>query len=110
MTKHSIPFYMAYFLGIAAIGLLLLYGILYIFPSFRYLLPPVVLSIGYFKPFNWNISFKNVLASLVFLLISYFFIFLTKDDDYHAVVFIPCICLFYLEYIKKSSSDRTLSL
>lgn len=110
MTKHSIPFYMACFLGLAAIGLLLLYGILCISPGFRYLLPPSVLAIGYSKPFNWNISFKNVVASLVFLLISYFFIYLTKDDNYHAVVIIPCICLFYLECIKKSSSDRTLPL
>ena len=110
MTKHSTLFYMATFFGASAICLSVFYVILHVFPNFRYMLPPVILSFRCFKPFRWSISFKNILASLLFIILCYFFIFLTKDDLIASIIVIPAICYFYLGYVKEASSGRTLPL
>ncbi|RWC64273.1 hypothetical protein [Mesorhizobium sp.] len=100
MNGRSTFFYVVVFFGAAAACLFILYVTLWLLPQIRYFAPPTTIVIGCFKPFNWKISFKSVVASLVFLLIGYLLVFISRDDILMSVLMILSSSYMYLGYIK----------
>ena len=100
MKGHSTSFYVVVFFGSSVAALFTIYMALLLFPDIRYFTPPATLIIGYFKPFCWRASLKNVISLIVFLVVSYLFIYLTIGDNIMSVLSIVTCSYMYLGYIK----------
>ncbi|MER9075803.1 hypothetical protein NKH80_23820 [Mesorhizobium sp. M0904] len=102
MEIKSTRYYMLLFLSMSAVFLATTFIVVYLVPKSIYLVPPIAVVIGYTKPVGARISFRNVLSSLVYLIIGSFFAYLVaKGSDAARGTFISLfLALLYLEYIK----------
>lgn len=102
MERKSTRYYMLLSLLISAVLLATTLIAVYLVPKSIYLVPPIVVVIGYIKPVGERISFRNLLSSLVYLMIGSFFAYLVADgnDGVRGTFISIGLAFLYLEYIK----------
>ncbi|RWC73861.1 MULTISPECIES: hypothetical protein [unclassified Mesorhizobium] len=102
MERKSTRYYILLSLSIPAVLLVTIFIAVYLVPKSIYLVPPIVVMIGYIKPVGARISFRNALLSLVYLIIGNLLAYLVAEgNDAARGTFISVsLALLYLGCIK----------